>query len=100
MDISKDLTKYLSILSKFNIKYLYAIIIIMAISSLYSIYSTFKFIFRWFPYLLVAYFIYMLYRKTQSENFTKYKNKPMKKRKSKRKSTKRINRKSKRKSRK
>ena len=94
MDISNDLNKYLSFLSKFNIKHLYAVLIILLIIALYIVFCTFKAVIRWFPYLLVAYFIYKLYRKTQSENFTRYKNKPMKKRKSKKKYKKKHKKKS------
>jgi hypothetical protein len=85
--------KNLTFLTKFNVKYLYAIIIVLLLISLYIIYSTFKVMFRWIPTLFILYFVYRFYRMTISESFTKPKKTPKKKQKGKRKrKSKRVNR--------
>lgn len=90
LDILKknNILEKLTFLTKFNVKYLYGIIIVLVLISLYIIYSTFKVMFRWIPTLFILYVVYRFYRMTISESFTK----PKKKLKGKRKS-KRVNRK-------
>lgn len=89
--LKKDhILKNLTFLTKFNVKYLYAIIIVLLLISSYIIYSTFKVMFRWVPTIFILYFVYRFYRMTISESFTKLKKKQKGKRKRK---SKRVNRK-------
>ena len=81
--------KNLTFLTKFNVKYLYAIIIVLLVISLYTIYSTFKVMFRWIPTLFILLLVYRFYRMTISEFFTKPKKKQKGKRKRKSKHVKR-----------
>ena len=89
--LKKDhILKKLTFLTKFNVKYLYAIIIVLLVISLYIIYSTFKVMFRWVPTLFILLLVYRFYKMMFSESFTKPKKKLKGKRKRK---SKRVNRK-------
>ena len=70
-----NILKNLTFITKFNVKYLYAIIIVLLVISLYIIYSTFKVMFRWVPTLFILLLVYRFYKMMFSESFTKPKKK-------------------------